>query len=119
MEADDLDAPTARDEACFEAGIKLGAVFHQFIGTPVTPETADTLAEAMANAMEAQPACRSATVRIDASAVDSDANRFGYTGLAGDHFEAAVTIEHDGVLVAAELVAVDDYPLMRLVGIDP
>lgn len=111
--------PTDRDAACFEAGIKLGAAFHQFVGTPVTPETAPTLAEAMANAMEAQPACRSATVRIDTEAVGRDANRFGYTGLAGEHLEAEVTIDHEGVAVVAELVEVDDYPLMRVVAVDP
>lgn len=111
--------PTSRDTACFEAGIKLGAVFHQFVGTPVTPETADTLASAMANAMRAQPACEAATVIIDADAVAADANRFGYTGLAGEHLEATVAIDHEGVSVEAELVEVDDYPLMRLAAVDP
>lgn len=109
--------PTVRDVACFEAGIKLGAVYHQFIGTPVTPETADDLARAMVNAMESQPSCQRADVQIDAEALEDDRNRFGYVGLAGDHLEIEVTIEHDGVTVLADLVEVDEYPLMRLVDI--
>lgn len=110
--------PTARDDACFEAGIKLGAVFHQFVGTPVTPETADTLEQTMANAMLAQPGCREATVSIDDEALANDLNRFGYAGLDGDHLEITVEIGHEGTHVSAELVEVDEYPLMRLVEIE-
>lgn len=109
--------PTDRDTACFEAGIKLGAVYHQFIGTPVRPETADRLAEAMADAMEAQPSCRAASVRIDTDALEADLNRYGYVGLAGHHLEIEVSIEHEGHRVEAELVEVDAYPYMRIVDV--
>lgn len=107
--------PTPRDTACFEAGIKLGAVYHQFIGTPVQPDSVESLEAAMVEAMMAQPACRDASVYIDADAVAADVNRFGYVGLTGEHLEIEVIIEHEGLSVEAELVEVDDYPLMRLV----
>lgn len=110
--------PTDRDVASFEAGIKLGAVYHQFIGTPVRPDTTESLEAAMEAAMCAQPACQSATVRIDPDTVEADVNRFGYTGLAGDHLEIEVTIVHEGITVYAELLEVDSYPLMQLVSID-
>ena len=45
-ESDDT-APTEAEIACFEAGIKFGSLYHQFAGTPVSPESADSLARAM------------------------------------------------------------------------
>lgn len=109
--------PTDRDAACFEAGIKLGAVYHQFIGTPVRPDTAATLSDAMANAMTAQPTCQSATVNIDTEAVESDLNRFGYVGLKGDHLTIEVVVEHEDHRVSAELIEEDGYPFMQLVDV--
>lgn len=32
-----------RDRAVFEAGIKLGALYHQFVGTPINTEMLDGL----------------------------------------------------------------------------
>ncbi len=37
--------PTNREIAAFEAGIKLGALYHQFVGSPISPKTADSLEE--------------------------------------------------------------------------
>lgn len=110
--------PTGRDTACFEAGIKLGAVYHQFIGTPVTPATAGDLETAMANAMRAQPACLDAAVHINTRAIEADRNRFGYVGLAGHHLELEATISHEEYRVTAELIEEDDYPMMRLVSVE-
>ena len=39
--------PTNREIAAFEAGIKLGALYHQFVGSPVSPKTADSLERAI------------------------------------------------------------------------
>ena len=38
---------TKRDNALFEAGIKLGALYHQFVGAPVNHDTADSLEQAI------------------------------------------------------------------------
>jgi hypothetical protein len=43
------------ERACFEAGIKFGALYHQFVGTPVAPDSAASLERAMAAAIENQP----------------------------------------------------------------
>lgn len=104
----------ARDVACFEAGIKMGTLYHQFVGTPVAPATADGLAGAMADAISRQPRCKQATVELDVDAIEADLNRFGYTGLRGHHIRASVTIEHEDVLVTAEIVLEDGYPMMQI-----
>ncbi|MFW6152787.1 MAG: dihydroneopterin aldolase family protein [Halobacteriota archaeon] len=108
-----MDA-NAREAACFEAGIKLGTLYHQFVGTPVAPETAPGLARAMGDAIERQPACRAAEVTLDVDRIEADRNRFGYTDLRGYHIEAEVLIEHDQVRVVAELALEEGYPRMRL-----
>lgn len=109
----DMDA-NDRDVACFETGIKLGTLYHQFVGTPVAPETAPGLARAMADAIERQPGCRSAEVTLDVDRIEADRNRFGYTELRGYHIEAEVIIEHEQVQVEAEIGLEEGYPLMRI-----
>lgn len=106
--------PTDRDTACFEAGIKLGTLYHQFIGTPVAPETAPGLGRAMADAVERQPRCVEARVDLDVDAIAADTNRFGYVGLQGHHIQAVVVVEHAGVRVEAGIAVKDEYPMMRV-----
>lgn len=107
----------ARDIACFEAGIKLGTLYHQFVGTPVSPETAPGLAKAMADAISRQPGCQAARVDLDTQQIERDLNRYGYTEVRGHHIDATVTIEYEGVVADAEITLDDGYPLMHLTDI--
>ena len=36
-------ACTERERALFEAGIKMGTIYHQFVGTPVNLDTVESL----------------------------------------------------------------------------
>ena len=38
---------TSRERAIFEGGISMGALFHQFVGTPVNAETKENLERAI------------------------------------------------------------------------
>ncbi|GAB3688297.1 dihydroneopterin aldolase family protein [Salinarchaeum chitinilyticum] len=58
-----MPEPTDAEQAAFEAGIKFGALYHQFAGTPVSPDSADSLATAMAESIENQPFCTNVEVR--------------------------------------------------------
>ncbi|MEM0330334.1 MAG: dihydroneopterin aldolase family protein, partial [Archaeoglobaceae archaeon] len=51
--------------ASFEAGIKLGALFHQFIGAPVSEKNAEILERAMESCLKLQPYVIEAKVSID------------------------------------------------------
>jgi hypothetical protein len=107
--------PTAREAACFEAGVKFGSLYHQFAGTPVSPESAAVLADAMEAAIENQPHCRSVSVSIRDEALVADLDpEHGYTELTGQHFEAEVVVDHEGVEVVARMAMAGDYPLMRV-----
>src|SRR3989449_7481088 len=58
-------AGTDRDRAAFEAGIKLGSIVHQYVGAPLTSETAPSLERAIEAATRGQPLVRPVRVRID------------------------------------------------------
>src|SRR6056297_1921353 len=107
------EKPTAPQTACFEAGIKFGSLYHQFAGTPVSPDTADSLARAMEESIENQPFCESVTVDILTDDL-ADAIDHGYTELTGRFMEVEIVVEQDGVEVVDRMEMEDGYPLMRV-----
>jgi hypothetical protein len=106
--------PTKRETAAFEAGIKLGAIYHQFVGSPVSVDTAESLEVAIKESISLQPHVRSVSVKIDRDMLRE--NFFGYGELAGKMIRAEVEIDYDGVVVRAKLEydQKTDYPLMSL-----
>ena len=105
--------PTAAQVACFEAGIKFGALYHQFAGTPVSGESAEPLARAIETAIENQPHCERVRVEMDEERIDADAVR-GYAEFSGRHAEAEVVVAYEGVRVVARMAMDDGYPLMSV-----
>ncbi|WP_415378648.1 dihydroneopterin aldolase family protein [Halosimplex sp. TS25] len=108
--------PTDAETACFEAGIKFGSLYHQFAGTPVSPESADSLARAMEEAIENQPHCESVSVdvltdELDAELAESAAD---YTELTGRFLDVEMVIEYEGEEVRTRMDMQDGYPLMRV-----
>ena len=110
-----MDATDA-ELACFEAGIKFGALYHQFAGTPVSPESAPSLARAIEEAIENQPYCERVAVDIDAAKVAEDSAR-GYAEFTGRHATVEVVVEYEGVEVVARMATEDGYPLMRIASV--
>ncbi|MFB6087917.1 MAG: dihydroneopterin aldolase family protein [Haloarculaceae archaeon] len=103
---------TAAHEACFEAGVKFGSLYHQFAGAPVSPETAASLERAIEESIQNQPACESVSVEIDPGEIDTT---HGYDELAGRHMTVRIEVHHDGVVAVAKMAMTEGYPLMRLV----
>jgi hypothetical protein len=107
--------PTDAEVACFETGIKFGSLYHQFAGTPVSPDSADSLATSIEEAIENQPHCESGAVDNDtdalAAAVDPDV---GYTELTGRFLDVAITIDYEGTVVEGSMAMQDGYPLMQV-----
>ena len=108
--------PTTPQAACFEAGIKFGTLYHQFAGTPVSPESSETLARAMEDAIENQPFCSSVTVEIldDALRAELAEQSADYTELTGRFMEVEIAVDYDGVDVLATMAMDGDYPRMEL-----
>jgi len=109
---------TDQQQACFEAGVKFGSLYHQFAGTPVSPDSAPSLERAMADAIENQPFCESVAVDIDEAALADAADDHGYVELTGRFMEVEMRIEYEGVVVRTAMEMDDGYPLMRLVAVE-
>ena len=110
--------PTTAETASFEAGIKLGALYHQFVGTPVSPDSAPALETAIEEAIANQPYCADVWVDIDASRVSNDAGRFGYAELTGSHLTVTVDVSYEDVSATARMALDEGYPLMRLESVE-
>ncbi|WP_227355635.1 dihydroneopterin aldolase family protein [Haladaptatus salinisoli] len=105
--------PTARDAACFEAGIKFGALYHQFAGTPVSPESAPSLERAVEESIENQPFCESVSVDILTEKLAAEIDH-GYTELTGRFMEVEIAVEREGTEVVTRMAMEDGYPLMKI-----
>lgn len=110
--------PTPAEALCFEAGIKFGTLYHQFAGTPVSPASADSLADAIEEAIENQPHCQSVTVdvrhdELEAAVADGAAD---YVELTGRFLEVEIVVaDEDGGLEVLTRMEMDGgYPLMAV-----
>ena len=106
----------ASEKAAFEAGIKLGALFHQFIGAPVSLENVEILEKAIESCVKLQPHVVEANIRIRRDALKERLSSFRYTSLDGSMIEARVVVEVEGKKAEAVLEWNEElkYPLMRL-----
>lgn len=113
----DPSAPTDRDNALFEAGIKLGSLYHQFIGAPLSLSGICSLEEAIRNSIGVQPYVESVTVKIDKGRVRADLNEtFRYTELKGVMLDVRAVIQYHAVRVFVSLKYDEElcYPLMKI-----
>ena len=102
-----------REQAIFEAAIKLGALYHQFVGTPVAPETAASLETAIRESISLQPYVREVRITIDRSQMEE--NVFGYSELKGTMITADVVTQVGTSCCHARLERKGDYPLMEII----
>ena len=120
MSGPKIHAPgiSRREALVFEAGIKLGGVFHQYLGIPVSPRTAGPLARTIENAVALQPFVRRVRVRLYlARGGPVGRGRFGYRYLTAEMMDVRVSLVDGAVAVEARLSHRPDlrYPLMRVV----
>ncbi|MFZ1023479.1 MAG: dihydroneopterin aldolase family protein [Thermoplasmata archaeon] len=95
---------TEREALVFEAGVKLGGVFHQYLGIPVTSRTAAGLARSVARAIGLQPFVVTARVQIDPKrGPPIGRGRFAYRYLTAEMLYVRVTLRDGPVEVIAEL----------------
>ena len=106
--------PTDGEIAAFEAGIKLGALYHQFVGSPVGARTAASLEKAIEESISLQPYVRRVRVEIDQKMLKE--NVFGYGELEGRMIRADIEIDYEGATARARLEydPQTKYPMMRL-----
>ncbi|MDO5852950.1 MAG: dihydroneopterin aldolase family protein [Thermoplasmata archaeon] len=103
-----------RDRALFEAGIKMGTLYHQFVGMPVSSSSVDGLERSISDAIRVQPYVEDARVRIDRSRIPPEGDEYSYASLSGDMLDAVIVIRIGDSRVTAEMRYDTDlgYPLM-------
>lgn len=108
--------PSVREEACFEAGVKFGTLYHQFAGTPLSPASADSLATAMEEAIENQPHCREVSVSIRRAALQQaiDEGAADYVEFTGEFADVEIVVGYEGHEVVTRMAMDEGYPLMRV-----
>ncbi|WP_094228069.1 dihydroneopterin aldolase family protein [Methanolobus psychrotolerans] len=111
------EAITDRDNVLFEAGIKLGALYHQFTGSPVNLKTVDSLEKAIQQSISVQPCVEQIKVSINRDMIRSKLNReYGYCELEGRMLDVRIRASFKSATVEVSL-AFDtklDYPLMKI-----
>ena len=112
--ASDMFRCSERERAFFEAGIKMGTIYHQFVGTPVSSENVKELERAIESSVMVQPFVDRVKIKIDIGGNGKDT--YDYFSLTGDMIDAVVVIKMDGTAVTAEMRYDEelDYPLMYI-----
>lgn len=103
-----------RERAIFEGAITMGALFHQFVGTPVSIRSADSLERSIKDAMELQPCIYKLEVTIDRDRLQAVENEYDYVSLTGEMLDVRVWAVYGNKKVVVRLKYVEElnYPLM-------
>lgn len=109
-----------RDRAIFEAGIKMGTIYHQFVGVPVDLSSVDILEQSIERGVLVQPYVENVKVKIDRSFFRTKKDEYDYVSLTGNMLDVVLSIRIDRVLVKAEMRYFNDlkYPLMFISSIE-
>ena len=98
-----------RERAVFEGGISLGALFHQFVGTPVSEKTKKSLEIAMSESLKNQPFIEDVSIEIVGEIEDGT-----YVSLLGEMLDVSLIVKtkENRALLRLKYIKELDYPLM-------
>ena len=105
---------TKRERAIFEGAITMGALFHQFIGTPVSIKNVESLEKSIADAMVLQPCISNVEIKIKREILNKVENEFDYISLTGEMLDVKVVSDYSDSRAVIRLKFIDElnYPLM-------
>ncbi|WNY27413.1 dihydroneopterin aldolase family protein [Methanolapillus ohkumae] len=106
-----------KEQALFEAGIKLGSLYHQFVGTPLTLQNKKAVEDAISKSIAAQPFVESIRVQIHEKMIEEELNSvFQYTELKGKMLDVRLVVRCGKSKVFASLQWDEKlkYPLMKI-----
>jgi hypothetical protein len=111
---------TKRERAIFEGAISMGALFHQFVGTPVNKDSKESLEKAMEESLSLQPAIEKVEVEIRFDKLEESMTEFDYTSLTGDMLDVKIHTKVDDVLAVIRIEFIEElnYPLMYVESIE-
>ncbi len=108
---------TDSQRATFEAGIKLGSVYHQFVGTPLSEQNVDIVERSIEEGVRVQPFVEDVKVQIDRSHLREKRSPYRYVSLTGNMLHVELKVRYGDSFAICELSYVEElrYPLMRIV----
>ncbi len=111
---DQIDGIGFEERCEFPAHIKLGTVYHQFVGAPISKDNVEVLEKSIAEGAKVQPFVKDAVVKIDRKRLREKSTDYDYLTLTGDMLNVALTVQYEDVTVICEMrhIAEMDYPLM-------
>jgi len=114
--ADSYFSCTDSERAAFEAGIKMGTIYHQFVGVPLSADNVETLEKAIEAGSMVQPFVENVKVRIDRSMLRSKRGQYDYFSLTGDMLDVKMVVKYKTARVKASMRFVKEmnYPLMSI-----
>jgi len=100
---------TPRERAVFEGGITLGALFHQFVGTPVSLKNREILERAIEESMRNQPCVQDISVKIVGDLKEDE-----YVSLEGKMLDVKLKVKVENTVAYLRLKYIEElnYPLM-------
>ena len=107
---------TDRERAIFEGGISMGSLFHQFVGTPVSIETVESLEKAICESILLQPAVEEVCVRLNRNLIEKNSGQMGYTSLTGDMLHVRLITKINEKIIRT-CISYDEnlkYPIMYI-----
>ena len=109
---------TDRERAIFESGIKLGSIYHQYVGIPMNHTNINAIETAIEQSVLVQPFVLDAKVSIDRNMVKRATGHYKYVTLKGEMMNVSLGIKYNEETVRAKMQYIKelDYPLMFLEG---
>lgn len=111
---------TPRERSIFEGAITMGALFHQFVGTPVSLKSADSLEKAMEESLTLQPCITSVNVQINREILEKADNEYQYLSLTGDMLDVRLISQYNESKAVVRMQYIEElqYPLMYVEELD-
>lgn len=112
--ADSFFSCTDSERAAFEAGIKMGTIYHQFVGVPLSVKNVGTLEKAIESGSRVQPFVEDVRVRIDRTKLKDKRGQYDYVSLTGDMLDVTLVVKYKTARVRASMKLIEEmnYPLM-------
>ena len=108
---------TDRERAAFEAGIKMGSIYHQYVGAPVNESNVEALERAIEAGARVQPFVEDVRVRIDRSKIRAKRGApYKYWSITGEMLDVWLRVRYNGAIAESAMKYVPElrYPLMRI-----
>ncbi|MFX1317065.1 MAG: dihydroneopterin aldolase family protein [Promethearchaeota archaeon] len=108
-----------RERACFETGIKLGALYHILCGIPIQSDEniIQSIEKGIEAAISCQPYVKSIRIDLDRENIlRNKSNEFDYDEITGKIIRAELKVVYESVEIVAKIDWIKDleYPLMYI-----